>query len=59
MAGQRSEFGYFPRPLDITVGPVSIATLAGLPETVADIEKGMAQKSAEFRAAGAQVYHKA
>ena len=38
MAGQRSEFGYFPRPLDITVGPVSIATLAGLPETVADIE---------------------
>ena len=38
MAGQRSEFGYYPGPLDITVGPVSIATLAGLPETVADIE---------------------
>ena len=29
------------------------------PEAVAEIEKGMAEKSAEFRAAGAEVYHKA
>jgi phosphomethylpyrimidine synthase len=29
------------------------------PEAMAEIEKGMAEKSAEFRAAGAEVYHKA
>jgi phosphomethylpyrimidine synthase len=29
------------------------------PEAVAEIEKGMAEKSAEFRAAGAEVYRKA
>ncbi|MFC3784694.1 hypothetical protein GGR90_003063 [Sphingopyxis italica] len=39
MAGQRSEFGYYPRPLDLTVGPVSIATRDGLEERVKDVEK--------------------
>ncbi len=39
MAGQRSEFGYYPRPLDITVGPVSITTRDGLEERVKDVEE--------------------
>ncbi|MGL3822327.1 hypothetical protein [Sphingopyxis sp. R3-92] len=37
MAGQHSEFGYYPRPLDMTVGPVSIATRDGLEERMKDV----------------------
>ncbi len=39
MAGQRSEFGYYPRALDITVGPVSITTRDALEERVKDVEE--------------------
>lgn len=39
MSGQRSEFGYYPRPLDITVGPVSITTRDGLDESVKGVDE--------------------
>ncbi|MEA3014298.1 MAG: hypothetical protein QOD42_2843 [Sphingomonadales bacterium] len=32
-----AEFGYYPQALDLTVGPVTIATLSGLDQTVADV----------------------
>jgi len=32
-----AEFGYYPQPLDLTSGPVTIATLADLEQTVTDV----------------------
>lgn len=32
-----AEFGYYPHALDLTAGPVTIATLAGLDQTVTDV----------------------
>lgn len=38
MAGERILFGYYPHPLDISSGPVSISTRADVAQSVADVE---------------------
>lgn len=38
MALLTAEFGYYPQSLDFTIGPVTVSTLPGLEQTVADIE---------------------
>jgi len=38
VTSKKLSFGYYPRPLDVVAGPVTIATLAGLDQTIAAIE---------------------